>query len=640
MEFNSYYLFNEKSGNVIFDYYNNNNLNNYNTENDLSSINDNTFLFKNNYFENILNKSYNDSFTIILQLNIIDINLYDENIDYYIFYSDSPKNKNIKSFGIILKKVNNKYYYQIKLYNYYNTTINLDICEINSSINNIDHHIIILWESNEMKLNTIFNSNNFNVKYQYSFDPNDLYFNGFLPNFEGIDIYNIELLSIVIGYGYSDNTEFKTFNSNIKLCKIHSTILSELEINNFIEYQKLTTNRFIGSNYFDNLTGFMLIDSTNSNNIIFNYNGTNSIPIDSNYGWKTFGHKNKNNSYLFSNDYSDYFYHITNLDFNISFSFSFWVKGDNIESGTFLSINIPKDNNIIKLNASIFKENDSYNYKININNEIIHNIGYVNEKLYKWDYICICFDNNQYNSEIKTYLNSNITNSTKHNLNLILNKNSEIILGINSEKNNKFNGYIGGLQIYDKFIDHNTVDYNFKKLDNCYHPNTNILTKDGYINITKLKRGDLIKTLTSYKKLARLIETPVKNKDNTYIIFKKGSIEPNIPNENLIITKGHPIYYKGEFYNPEDFANNIKFDVEFIKINIKKLYHLQFEEHHIIYSNNLLSTSLPPNTNYLNLYLPQELYFDKKKFKYDNIGKHYPPYFLHEDPIPLNKLEY
>ena len=29
----------------------------------------------------------------------------------------------------------------------------------------------------------------------------------------------------------------------------------------------------------------------------------------------------------------------------------------------------------------------------------------------------------------------------------------------------------------------------------CYHPNTDILTDNNYINITKLMRGDLIKTL-------------------------------------------------------------------------------------------------------------------------------------------------
>ena len=199
---------------------------------------------------------------------------------------------------------------------------------------------------------------------------------------------------------------------------------------------------------------------------------------------------------------------------------------------------------------------------------------------------------------------------------------------------------MSGIQIYNSLIDIIQVEYNFKRLDNCYHPDTNILTKNGYINITKLKRGDMIKTLNSYKKLARLIITPVKNYNDEYIIFEIGSIGPQIPDKKLIITRGHPVYYKGIFYNPEDFVNNITYNVNLNKTNIKKLYHLQFETHEIIYSNNLLTTSLPPNTSFLNLYLPKNLYFDKEKFNYNNIGKHYPPYFLHEDPIPLNKLDF
>ena len=80
-------------------------------------------------------------------------------------------------------------------------------------------------------------------------------------------------------------------------------------------------------------------------------------------------------------------------------------------------------------------------------------------------------------------------------------------------------------------------------------------------------------------------------------------------------------------------------NVEIINLNIQKVYHLQFEEHYLINSNNIYTTSLPSNTNYLNLYLPKELYFNKKKFNIDNIGKHYPPYFLHNEPIPIGKIE-
>ena len=44
-------------------------------------------------------------------------------------------------------------------------------------------------------------------------------------------------------------------------------------------------------------------------------------------------------------------------------------------------------------------------------------------------------------------------------------------------------------------------------------------------------------------------------------------------------------------------------------------------------------SSVRTYTNYLNLHLPKDLYFDKEKFSHENIGKHYPPYFLHDDPL-------
>ena len=197
---------------------------------------------------------------------------------------------------------------------------------------------------------------------------------------------------------------------------------------------------------------------------------------------------------------------------------------------------------------------------------------------------------------------------------------------------------MSGLQIFNEFIDENVVKRTYDDLENCYHPDTKILTDKGFIKIKHLSRGDFIHTNKGYKKLARLIITPAKKSLDEYIIFKKGSLGPNKPNEDLIITKGHPVYYKNNYYNPEDFVNNLKYNVSYIKLNIQKVYHLQFEEHYLINSNNVLTTSLPPNTEYLNLYLPKELYFDKDNFKESHIGKHYPPYFLHNEPIPLGRL--
>lgn len=171
----------------------------------------------------------------------------------------------------------------------------------------------------------------------------------------------------------------------------------------------------------------------------------------------------------------------------------------------------------------------------------------------------------------------------------------------------------------------------------CFLKETLIKTKDGYKCIEDLKRGEYIyvknDNFDGYQKLNRLVVSPGSTRK--YIRFNKNSIDGLF--EDLYITRGHPIYYNNDYYNPEDFANNNNYNVEYIELSPELLYTLQFEEHYNIIANGMYVTSLPPYTNYKNKHLPKELYFNPEKFNEDNIGKMYPPYMLHDDPIPLNK---
>ena len=65
-----------------------------------------------------------------------------------------------------------------------------------------------------------------------------------------------------------------------------------------------------------------------------------------------------------------------------------------------------------------------------------------------------------------------------------------------------------------------------------------------------------------------------------------------------------------------------------------------FDTHEVIFTNNLTTTSLPNVTNYYNMFLRENEYIDKSKYNKDNIGKHYPPYMLHEDPLMIKELIY
>lgn len=173
----------------------------------------------------------------------------------------------------------------------------------------------------------------------------------------------------------------------------------------------------------------------------------------------------------------------------------------------------------------------------------------------------------------------------------------------------------------------------------CFLKGTLIKTKDGYKCIEELKRGDYIyvknNDFEGYKQLNRLVVSPGSTRK--YIRFNKNSIDTIF--EDLYITCGHPVYYNNDYYNPEDFANNNNYDVEYIELSPKLLYTLQFEEHYNIIANGMYVTSLPPYTNYKNKHLPKELYFNPEKFDEDNIGKMYPPYMLHDDPLPIKNIQ-
>lgn len=174
----------------------------------------------------------------------------------------------------------------------------------------------------------------------------------------------------------------------------------------------------------------------------------------------------------------------------------------------------------------------------------------------------------------------------------------------------------------------------------CFAEGSLVLCKDGYKAVEDLQRGDLVYCVDvkDYVPLARLCKG--NGQTGSFVRFDVSSVGENSPQWPTIITRGHPVYYENDFYNPEDFAHHEGYPgVMFIE-STKPLimYTLQFEEHHIIDVNGMHITSLPPYTTFNNQYLSPNLYFDKSKFNADNVGKCYPPYMLHCDPIPNYKL--
>ena len=260
-----------------------------------------------------------------------------------------------------------------------------------------------------------------------------------------------------------------------------------------------------------------------------------------------------------------------------------------------------------------------------------------------WNHVAITFNNST--ATLKVFFNGSITNTydrttsppTTHtsagrDMYFYINR---IKIGSNRQENNKFAGWITLLGVYDEILSAGDIAGLYNNNEICYHPKTNILTDYGYINIMKLMRGDKIFTLNGYKPLSKLIKTiNIKKK---FIKFTEGCIDEDTPNEDLMITTGHPVYFNGEYYLPENF---LELDGVFtVEDKCKYVYHLIFDTHEVVSSNGLTTTSLPPNTEYNYSTLKEEEYFDKKNYKKENIGKMYPPYILHENPLFMKSLK-
>ena len=245
-----------------------------------------------------------------------------------------------------------------------------------------------------------------------------------------------------------------------------------------------------------------------------------------------------------------------------------------------------------------------------------------------WNHIVVTYDE----TTLKTYLNNGTSNNYTTSLEFNI---EDIKLGTDRTNTYKFSGMISRVSLYKLTLNSSDVNSLYNNVEVCYHPDTIILTNQGHIKITDLKRGDLIKTLNGYKPLSKLLKNiNIKNK---FMEFPKNCFGENIPNQDLYITTGHPVYFNDEFYLPENFIG--KKNIKLISKDAVYVYHLQFDTHEVVYSNNFTTTSLPSNTDYQNLHLKEEEFIDKTKFNKDNIGKMYPPYMLHEEPLLIQEID-
>jgi hypothetical protein len=96
----------------------------------------------------------------------------------------------------------------------------------------------------------------------------------------------------------------------------------------------------------------------------------------------------------------------------------------------------------------------------------------------------------------------------------------------------------------------------------CLTQDTDILTPNGYVNITSLKNGDLILTSDNREvKIEKIYSFPVVGNFNTYpYIIPKNSIDTNYPPQDLKISGKHLIRFNNGWIQPCSGFRNIKFE--------------------------------------------------------------------------------
>jgi len=111
------------------------------------------------------------------------------------------------------------------------------------------------------------------------------------------------------------------------------------------------------------------------------------------------------------------------------------------------------------------------------------------------------------------------------------------------------------LKIYSKKNPYAITNYNLIVIDSipCLTPNTIVLTPNGYIEVSKLNKGELIITSDNREVYIRnIFMTKVAGNKKTYpYIIPKSSISKNYPPNTCYLSSGHLIKFKNGWIHPK-----------------------------------------------------------------------------------------
>ena len=109
-----------------------------------------------------------------------------------------------------------------------------------------------------------------------------------------------------------------------------------------------------------------------------------------------------------------------------------------------------------------------------------------------------------------------------------------------------------------------------------------------------------IKDITSKNSIDKnrvVLVTKFRNRDNYMILFKKGSLETNVPSEDTHVSKNHLIFTRGYYIKAEKLINgiNIKKDIR----GHDRIYNVLLKKHYKMKINNMVVETLNPDNPYV-----------------------------------------
>ena len=189
---------------------------------------------------------------------------------------------------------------------------------------------------------------------------------------------------------------------------------------------------------------------------------------------------------------------------------------------------------------------------------MINNIFMNEEKINKDNLLLINFDNN-------------IDNNINKINNLTINSSSELSKMIK----------------YYLFLSNKSYIYQYSK----------VKTDKGFINIEDI---NLNKNTINNKKIVSISKNNIKEKKK-YILFKKDSIDKNIPSYDTIIDSNQEIFYDNKYIEAKIFLVKYSENVNIIELEDINMYNILLEDDSNININNLLLKSLNLDFNdYIN----------------------------------------